>query len=67
MKEIFARCQEMMDVTTADIETYRQKRQEMNQASAKDSIENALLEEAIRNNQRLNEAIEKGKKALENK
>ncbi len=67
MKEIFARCQEMMDVTTADIETYRQKRQEMNQASATDSIEKALIEEAIRNNQRLNEAVEKGKKALENK
>ena len=47
--------------------TYRQKRQAISQASAADSIQNALLEEAGQNYQRLKEAKEKGKKKTDNK
>ena len=67
MKEKFAQCQQMMDVSDADLATYRQKRQAMSQASAADSIQNALLEEAGQNYQRLKEAKEKGKKKTDNK
>ena len=67
MKEKIAQCQQMMDVSDADLATYRQKREEMSQASAADSIQNALLEEAGQNYQRLKEAREKGKKQTDNK
>ena len=63
MKEEFAQCRQMMDVSDADLATYRQKRQAMLQASAADSIQNALLEEAGQNHQQLEEAKEKGKKS----
>ena len=61
MKEEFSECQQMMDVSDADLATYRLKREEMSQASAIDSTQNALLEEAGRNYQRLKEAEERGK------
>lgn len=64
MKEKFAQCQQMMDVSDADLQAYRQKRQKMTQTSAADSIKNALLEEAVQNNQRQNAATEKGKAKL---
>ena len=67
MKEKIAQCQQMMDVSDADLATYRQKREEMSQASAADSIQNALFEEAGQNYQRLKEAKEKGKKQTDNK
>ena len=67
MKEKLAQCQKMMDVSDADLATYRQKREEMSQASAADSIQNALLEEAGQNYQQLKEAKEKGKKQTDNK
>ena len=67
MKEKIAQCQQMMDVSDADLATYRQKREELSQASAADSIQNALLEEAGQNYQRLKEAREKGKKQTDNK
>ena len=57
----------MMDVNDGDLATYRQKREEMSQASAADSIQNALLEEAGQNYQRLKDAKEKGKKQTDNK
>ena len=62
MKEKLAQCQQMMDVSDADLDTYRQKRQAMSQSSAADSIHNALYEEVGRNHQRLKEAKEKGNK-----
>ena len=67
MKEKIAQCQQMMDVSDADLATYRQKREELSQASAADSIQNALLEEVGQNHQRLKEAREKGKKQTDNK
>ena len=67
MREKLAQCQQMMGVSDADLATYRQKRQAMSQASAADSIQNALLEEAGQNYQRLEEAKEKGKKQTDNK
>ena len=67
MKEKLTQCQQMMDVSDGDLATYRQKREEMSQASAADSIQNALLEEAGQNYQRLKEAKEKGKKQTDNK
>ena len=67
MKEKLAQCQQMMDVSDGDLVTYRQKREEMSQASAADSIQNALLEEAGQNYQRLKEAKEKGRKQTDNK
>ena len=67
MKEKSAQCQQMMDVSDADLATYRQKREELSQASAADSIQNALLEEVGQNHQRLKEAREKGKKQTDNK
>ena len=67
MKEKLAQCRQMMGVSDADLATYRQKRQAMSQASAADSIQNALLEEAGQNYQRLKEAKEKGKKKTDNK
>ena len=67
MKEKLAQCQQMMGVSDADLATYRQKRQAMSQASAADSIQNALLEETGQNYQRLKEAKEKGKKKTDNK
>ena len=67
MKEKIAQCQQMMDVSDADLATYRQKREELSQASAADSIQNALFEEVGQNHQRLKEAREKGKKQTENK
>ncbi|MBQ7495294.1 MAG: hypothetical protein IJT75_06020 [Bacteroidaceae bacterium] len=67
MKEKLAQCWQMMDVSNADLATYRQKREEMSQASAADSIQNTLLEEVGQNYQRLQEAKEKGKKQTDNK
>ena len=67
MKEKLTQCQQMMDVSDGDLATYRQKREEMSQASATDSIQNALLEEAGQNYQRLKEAKEKGRKQTDNK
>ena len=67
MKEKLTQCQQMMDVSDGDLATYRQKREEMSQASATDSIQNALFEEAGQNYQRLKEAKEKGKKQTDNK
>ena len=67
MREKLAQCRQMMGVSDADLTTYRQKRQAMSQASAADSIQNALLEEAGQNYQRLKEAKEKGKKKIDNK
>ena len=67
MREKLAQCRQMMGVSDADLATYRQKRQAMLQASAADSIQNALLEEAGQNYQRLKEAKEKGKKKTDNK
>ena len=67
MKEKVTQCQQMMDVSDGDLATYRQKREEMSQASAADSIQNALLEEAGQNYQRLKDAKEKGKKQTDNK
>ena len=67
MKEKLAQCRQMMGVSDADLATYRQKRQAMSQASAADSIQNALLEETGQNYQRLKEAKEKGKKKTDNK
>ena len=67
MREKLAQCRQMMDVSDADLATYRQKREELSQASAADSIQNALLEEVGQNHQRLKEAREKGKKQTDNK
>ena len=67
MKEKLVQCRQMMDVSDADLATYRQKRQALLQASAADSIQNALLKEAGQNYQRLKEAKEKGKKQTDNK
>ena len=67
MKEKFAQCRQMMDVSDADLATYRQKRQAMSEASAADSIRNALLEEANQNHERLMDAKEKGKKQTNSK
>ena len=67
MKEKFAQCRQMMDVSDADLATYRQKRQAMLEASAADSIRNALLEEANQNHERLMDAKEKGKKQTNSK
>ena len=64
MEQRFNQCMQMMDVSDADLQAYRQKRQKMTQTSAADSIKNALLEEAVQNNQRQNAATEKGKAKL---
>jgi len=56
MKEKLAQCQQMMDVSNTQLEAYRQKRQDMMETSASDSISKALLEEMNRNYQRLQEA-----------
>ena len=56
MKEKFAQCQEMMDVSDTELETYRQKRQDMTKTSTSDSVSKALIEEMNRNTQRLNAA-----------
>lgn len=67
MKEKLAQCRQMMGVSDADLATYRQKRQAMSEASATDSIQNALFKETIQNYQRLKEAKERGKKQTNNK
>lgn len=62
MKEKFAQCKQMMDVSDADLDTYCYKREEMAQKSAAESIQKALQDEMLQNDQRLQAAKEKGKK-----
>jgi hypothetical protein len=62
MKENFVQCQQMMGVSEADLTTYRQKREKMENTSAADSTLNALRKELIQSSKRLKEAREKGKK-----
>lgn len=61
MKEKLAQCQQLMGVSEADFEAYLQKRQEMATTSATDSIQDALLDEASLNLQRLKDAQVQGK------
>ena len=42
MKELLAQCQRMMDVSDTDLLAYRQKRQEMAQTAATDSMQDAI-------------------------
>lgn len=62
MKENFVQCQQMMDVSEADLTTYRQKREEMEKNSARDSTLNALQKELVQSNKRLKEAKAKGER-----
>ena len=67
MKEKFTQCQQMMDVSDADLAIYRQKREEMEKTSAADSTLNALQKEMLQGSKRLQKALEKGKKQADNK
>lgn len=67
MKEKFVQCRQMMDVSDAELEVYRQERRREGVKREIDSIQNALLEEAGQNYQRLKDAKEKGKKQTDNK
>ncbi|MBO4826958.1 MAG: hypothetical protein J5506_06980 [Prevotella sp.] len=65
MKDDFAQCKQMMDVSDADLEAFHQKRQEMAQTETIDSISYVLKDEMIRNEKRLKEAKNKGKRSEE--
>lgn len=61
MKTKFALCQQMMNVSDADLQAYRQKRQEMASSAASESGVLTRYNDASQNNKRLQDAIEKGK------
>ena len=61
MKDDFARCQKMMNVSDAQLEAFQKKREEMSRTEVMDSIASALADELLQNAQRLEEAKEKGK------
>lgn len=56
MEQRFNQCMQMMDVSDAELEAYRQKRFNMVQSSAAHSNQKALLDEWARNRQRLDQA-----------
>ena len=56
MEQRFNQCMQMMDVSDAELEAYRQKRFNMVQSSAAHSNQKALLDEWARNQQRLDQA-----------
>lgn len=62
MKEKMLQCQQMMDVSDADLETYQDKRLKMAKDSKSDSTFNALLQEMAQNNKLLQQAVQKGGK-----
>lgn len=61
MKKRFELCKQMMGVSDAELESYRQKRFDMVHPMSFDSIDNALTREMMQNLKRLDEAKEKGK------
>lgn len=61
MKEKFTECQQMMNVSNGELQTYREKRPDRIQSSVTDSIYQVLLQELSHNELRLQEAIKQGK------
>lgn len=63
MKDKLASCKQMMNVSDADLAVYNEKRNEKAQLAA-DSLSTSLNEEIMRNSQRLDDAVKKGKEKL---
>lgn len=61
MKYMLNQSMKMMDVSKEELEYYQQKREDFLQQNPMDSIDKKLTDEFIRNTQRLEEAVEKGK------
>lgn len=62
MKELFSSCKQMMDVSDAELEAYRHKRSENAENAEIDNQRKALLDQAQKNTQLLNEALTAGAK-----